>query len=229
MTFKLRVKVKYFFKSVLRLITQTPHSCIDGMHSYWAQWLLLKRSLKPSFLIADVTLKSTSRSHLHKTYIQLIQWVPLSFLERECLCLAEWLPMVCCLFYLILFIPVNIFLVKSCQDGSILGWTGTKQDLMFLACHVYFLQPWERSDLLAPLYVMFSCFFLSPSHTIPCPGSCVVLDCIDSWLLLSSLLCSRTLCSYTCETQIRNPSISTQALYRWVLHSHILWWSQWKF
>ena len=37
MTLKLRVKVKYFLKSVLRLITQTPHSCIDGVLSYLAQ------------------------------------------------------------------------------------------------------------------------------------------------------------------------------------------------
>ena len=44
---------------------------------------------------------------------------------------------------------------------------------------------WARADLLAPLYVMFSCV-LSPFHTIPCPGSCVVLDCIDSWPLPSS-------------------------------------------
>ena len=44
---------------------------------------------------------------------------------------------------------------------------------------------WERTDLLAPLYVMLSCF-LSPSHTIPCHGSCAVLDCIDSLHLPSS-------------------------------------------
>ena len=81
----------------------------------------MKRSLKPRFHIADVTLKSTSRSHLHKTYIQLIQCAPLSFLERECSYLEERLPMVCGLFDLILFIPVNIFSVKSCQDSSFLS------------------------------------------------------------------------------------------------------------
>ena len=43
---------------------------------------------------------------------------------------------------------------------------------------------WETADLLAPLYVMFSCCFLSLSYTIPCPGSCVLLNCIDSLPLL---------------------------------------------
>ena len=118
MTLKLRVKVKYFLKSVLRLITQTPHSCIDGVLSYLAQWLIMKCSLKRRFHIVHVTLKSTPRSHLLKTYIQNILWAPLSFLELEGSYLAEWLPMVCCLFDLIPFIPVNIFSVKSCQDGS---------------------------------------------------------------------------------------------------------------
>ena len=177
----------------------------------------MKLSLKPRFHIADVTLKSKSRSHFHRTYTQLIQWAPLSFLERECSYLAEWFPMVCYVFDLILFIPVDIFLVKSYQDGSFLGWTGTKQDLMCLACHL---------NLLSPLYVMFSCF-LSPSHTMPCSGSC--LNCIDSWSLPSSFLCSRTICSSTCEIHTRNPSISTQAFYHWVLHSHIVWWLRWKF
>ena len=49
--------------------------------------------------------------------------------------------MVYCLFDLIQFIPANIFSVKSYQGGSYLGGIGTKQDLMYLACHVYFLQP----------------------------------------------------------------------------------------
>ena len=117
MTLKLRIKVKYFLKSVLRLITQTPHSWIDGVPSYLAQWSLMKCSLKPRFYIADVTLKSTPRSHLLKTYIQNILLVPLSFLERERSYLAEWLPMTCCLCDLIPFIPVNIFSVKSCRGG----------------------------------------------------------------------------------------------------------------
>ena len=107
MTLKLRVRVKYFLKSVLRLITQTPHLYIEWVPSYLAR-----------FHIADVTLKSTPRSHLLKTYIQNILEAPLSFLELECSYLAKWLPMVCCLFDLIPFIPVNIFSVKSYQDGS---------------------------------------------------------------------------------------------------------------
>ena len=97
----------------------------------------MERSLKPRFHIADVTLKSLSRSHLHRSYIQLKQSPP-SFLERECSYLAEWFPMLYFLFDLILFIPVNIFSVKSYQDGYFLGWTDTTQDLMCLACHVYF-------------------------------------------------------------------------------------------
>ena len=37
MTLKLRFKFKYFLKSVLRLLTQTPQSCINGVPSYLAQ------------------------------------------------------------------------------------------------------------------------------------------------------------------------------------------------
>ena len=37
MTLKLRFKFKYFLKSVLQLLTQTPHSGIDGVPSYLAQ------------------------------------------------------------------------------------------------------------------------------------------------------------------------------------------------
>ena len=117
MTLKLRVKVKYILKSVLRIVTQTPHACIDGVPSYLAQWSLMKCSFKPRFHIADVTLKSTPRSHLLKTYIQNILLAPLSFIGLECSYFAEWLPIVCCLFDLIHFIPVNIFSVKLCQDG----------------------------------------------------------------------------------------------------------------
>ena len=132
-------------------------------------------------------------SHLHRTYIQLIQWAPLSFLERECSYLAEWFPMVYCLFDLILFIPVNIISVKSYQDGSSLGWPDTKQDLMCLACHAYLLQPcghllgkgWPLGSLVCDVFLLF----LSLSHTIPCPGSCVLIYCIDSLPLPSSLLC----------------------------------------
>ena len=45
---------------------------------------------------------------------------------------------------------------------------------------------WERADLLAVLYVMFSCVFCHfPTW---CPGSGVVFDCINSCYFLSSLL-----------------------------------------
>ena len=75
--------------------------------------------------------------------------------------------------------PSQYFSVKSYQDGSFLGWTGTKQDLMCLACHVYFLQPcgyllrngWPLGSLVYDVFLLF----LSPSHTIPCPGSCSYL------------------------------------------------------
>ena len=46
-------------------------------------------------------------------------------------------------------------------------------------CHVCSLEPcWEVADLLALLCVMFSCVFCH--FPIRCPGSGVVLDCIDS-------------------------------------------------
>ena len=82
------------------------------------EWL----HMKCRFQIADVTLKSRSRSNMLKTYIQLIQWTPLSFLERGCSCL----PLVCCLFDLIICINVNSFSVRS--GRVILGWTSTKQE-----------------------------------------------------------------------------------------------------
>ena len=50
MTLKLRVKVRYFLKSVLWLLTKNPHSCIDGVPSYLTQWLLMKRSLNQGVL-----------------------------------------------------------------------------------------------------------------------------------------------------------------------------------
>ena len=228
MTLKLRFKFKYFFKSVLRLLIQSPHSCIDGVPSYLAQWLLMKCSLKPRFHIADVTLKSTSKSHLQKP-IYSPYWEFLCHFLNECSYLKEWLPMVCCLFDLILFIPVNIFSVMS--GWLLLGWNGTKQDLMCLACHVFFLlscghlfgKGWPLCSLV---YDVFLCLYHLPTL---CHGSCVELDFIDSWSLPFSLLCSRTICSSPCEAQTRNPSISTQTLYHWILHSHILWWLRWKF
>ena len=45
---------------------------------------------------------------------------------------------------------------------------------------------WERTDLLYLLCVMF---YLCFSHfPLRCPGSGVILDCIDSWSLSTSLL-----------------------------------------
>ena len=81
--------------------------------------------------------------------------------------------MVCCLFHLILFIPVNIFSVKSYQDGSFLGWIGTKQDLMCLVCRVYFLQPcghllgkgWPLKPFLCDVFLLCFCVTF-PYHTV---------------------------------------------------------------
>ena len=44
---------------------------------------------------------------------------------------------------------------------------------------------WEKADLLALLYVMFSCVFV----TFPYGVLDWVWYCMDSWLLPSSLLC----------------------------------------
>ena len=160
MTFKLRVKVKYFLKSVVRLLTHTPHSYIDGVPSYKAQWLLMKRSLKARFHIVDVILKSTS--HLHKTYIQLIQWAPLSFLERECSYLAIWLPMVCCLFDLILFIPVNIFSVMSEWLFLGLNWHSAGFNVSCLSCLFHaalwslLRKGWPLGSLVCDVFLFFS-------------------------------------------------------------------------
>ena len=46
---------------------------------------------------------------------------------------------------------------------------------------------WERDDFLALLYVMFSCVFYH--FPIWCPGSDVVLDCIESESLTSFISC----------------------------------------
>ena len=67
-----------------------------------------------------------------KTYLQPILWAPLSFLERECSYLAEWLPMVCCLFDLIFYVPINIF-QSSHVRTDLTRWTGTEQDLILLS------------------------------------------------------------------------------------------------
>ena len=48
---------------------------------------------------------------------------------------------------------------------------------------------WERADLLALLYVMFSCcFFFVIYFPMWCPGLGVALECIDSGSLPSSFL-----------------------------------------
>ena len=129
------------------------------------------------------------------------------------------------------FYPSQHFVSQVMSGLLLLGWTGTKQDLMCLACHVFFLQScghllgksWPLGSLVCDVFL---CLYHLPTL---CPGSCVELDCIDSWPLPSSLLCSRTISSSTCETQTRNPSISTQTLYHWILHSHIVWWLWCKF
>ena len=61
---------------------------------------------------------------------------------------------------------------------------------MFRVCQLYchcslVVTCWERAYLLALLYVMFSCGFWH--FLVWCPGSGVVLDCIDSLSLPSSL------------------------------------------
>ena len=129
------------------------------------------------------------------------------------------------------FLSQSIFFSQIMSGWLLLGWTGTKQDIMCLACHVFFLQScghllgkgWPLGSLVCDVSL---CLYHLPTL---CPGSCVELDCIDSWPLLSSLLCSRTICSSTCEAQAHNPSISTQTLYHWILLLHIVWWLRWKF
>ena len=212
MTLKLRFKFKYFLKSVLRLLTQTPHSCIDGVPSYLAQWLLMKCSLKPRFHVADV-----------KTYIQPILRAPLSFVEQECSYLEEWLPMVCCLFDLILFYPSQYFFSQVMS-----GWL-----LLCLACHVFFLQScghllgkgWPLGSHVCDVFLCL--YYLLSSNTL-------------SWVMCGTWL-YRFLTFAFFFTLLKDnmqfhlwgsnpqPTISTQTLYHWILHSHIVWWLRWKF
>ena len=95
------------------------------------------------------------------------------------------------------FYPSQYFFSQVMSGWLLLGWTGTKQDLMCLACHVFFLQScghlldmgWPLGSLVCDVFL---CLYHLPTL---CPGSCVELDCIDSWPLPSSLLCSRTICN----------------------------------
>ena len=85
-----------------------------------------------------------------------------------------------------MFKPSSNFLT-DCSKAVLLLW------ILFLflfhvcLCHTVWSFPcslvvtcWERADLLALWYMMFS-FVLSLHFPIWCPGSGVVLDCIDSW------------------------------------------------
>ena len=45
--------------------------------------------------------------------------------------------------------------------------------------HMIVVICWVRADLLAPLFVIYSCVFVTFSYHVL--GSGVVLDCIDSW------------------------------------------------
>ena len=188
----------------------------------------MKCSLTPRFHIVDVTLKSTPRSHLLKTYIQNILWAPLSFLERECSYLAEWLPMVCCLFDLIPFIPVNIFSVKSCQNGSY--WVELSLSrllyvlpVMSVSCDLVG-KGWPLGSLVCDVFLCFVTFpYRVLGHVwylIVSPSDFCFLLYFAQWQYAGS----------TYETQTSNLSISTQTLYHWVLHFHCcVWWLQWKF
>ena len=174
MTLKLRFKFKYFLKSVLRLLTQTPHSCIDGVPSYLAQWVLMKCSLKPRFHIGDVTLESTSKSHLQKP-IYSPYWELLCHFLSESVHIwkNDCLWYVVCLIWF--FLSQSIFFSQVMSGWLLLGWTGTKQDIMCLACHVFFLQScghllgkgWPLGPLVCDVSL---CLYHLPTL---CPGSCV--------------------------------------------------------
>ena len=126
----------------------------------------MKCSLKPRFHIADMTLKSTSKSHLQKPIYS-------PYWERLCHFLSEsvhiWKND--CLWYVVClicsFLSQSIFFSQVMSGWLLLGWTGTKQDIMCLACHVFFscslvVTCWARADLLAPLYVMFCVYIILP-------------------------------------------------------------------
>ena len=178
----------------------------------------MKCSLKPRFHIADVTLNSP-------------YWELLCHFLSESVHLGRMIAYGMLFVWFDPFYPSQYFFSQVMSGWLLLGWTGTKQDLMCLACHVFFLQScghllgrsWPLDSLVCDVFL---CLYHLPTL---CPGSCVELGCIDSWPLPASLLCSRTICSSTCEAQDRNPSISTQTLNHWILHSHIVWWLRWKF
>ena len=67
------------------------------------------------------------------------------------------------------FYPRQYFFSQVMSGWLLLGWTGTKQDLMCLACHVFFFAVlWSPvgQGLTSWLHCMW-CFlvFISPSHT----------------------------------------------------------------
>ena len=170
MTFKLRVKVKYLLKSVFRLVTQTPHSCIDRVPSYQAQWLLMKRSYNQGFILLmwpwSQRQGCTCIEPIYSSYSELL----CHFLSESVhICQNEW----CIVCFIWSCSSQSIFFsVKSYQDCSFLGWTGTKQDLMCLACHVYFLQPcghllgkgWPFGPHVCDVFLLF--FVTFPYHTV---------------------------------------------------------------
>ena len=80
--------------------------------------------------------------------------------------------------------PVKVFLLTVPRWSFL--WTILlfifRVCLVFLSVHCNLVVTcWERTDLLALLYAMFYCVMW-------CPGSGVVLNCIESWSLFSFLL-----------------------------------------
>ena len=84
------------------------------------------------------------------------------------------------------------------KSGCCIYYIEVKQFMWILFCYLCFTTVlsvpcsfvttcWQRADPLAVLRVMFLCFFDMP---IRCLWSVVVLNCIDSWSLPSSILLS---------------------------------------
>ena len=80
------------------------------------------------------------------------------------------------------FYPSQYFFSQGMWGWLLLGWTGTGKDVICLANHVCLLRP--CGHLLGkgwPLGSLVCDVFLCLCHLpIPCPRSCVVLDCINS-------------------------------------------------
>ena len=142
------------------------------------------------------TCKNPYTAHTESSSV--ISWAGV-FIFRRMIAYGYW--HVVCLSWS--FYPSQYFFSHVMSGWLLLGWTGTKQDLMFLACHIFFLQScghllgmgWPLGSLVCDVFL---CLYHLPTL---CPGSCVELDCIDSWPLPSYLLCSRTICSSTCDAQ----------------------------